>query len=65
LDLYRGILRDLVEAYRRGDMEDAGKILDARQQMMALDEAASRPTASEYLSSNCRHPSRQTPARCI
>jgi hypothetical protein len=40
LDLYRAILRDLADAYRRGDMEDAGKILDARQQMMALDAAA-------------------------
>jgi hypothetical protein len=30
LDLYHGILRDLADSYRRGDMEDAGKILDAR-----------------------------------
>jgi len=46
LDLYRGILRDLSDAYRRGDMEDAGKILDARQQMMALDEAAEQLAAN-------------------
>ena len=30
LDLYHGTLRDLADAYRRGDMEDAGKILGAR-----------------------------------
>ena len=46
LDLYHGILRDLADAYRRGDMEDAGKILDARQQMMALDEAAEQLAAN-------------------
>jgi len=46
LDLYRGILHDLADAYRRGDMEDAGKILDARQQMMALDEAAEQLAAN-------------------
>jgi Ferritin-like len=46
LELYRGILRDLADAYRRGDMEDAGKILDARQQMMALDEAAEQLAAN-------------------
>jgi hypothetical protein len=46
LDLYRGILRDLADAYRRGDMEDAGKILDARQQMMALDDAAEQLAAN-------------------
>jgi hypothetical protein len=45
LDLYHSILTDLAEAYRRGDMEDAGKILDARQQMMALDEAAEQLAA--------------------
>jgi hypothetical protein len=45
LDLYRGVLRDLADAYERGDMEDAGKILDARQQMMALDEAAEQLAA--------------------
>src|SRR5580700_3236423 len=46
LDLYHGILRDLADAYRRGDMEDAGKILDARQQMIALDEAAEQLAAN-------------------
>ena len=45
LDLYHSILSDLAEAYRRGDMEDAGKIFDARQQMMALDEAAEQLAA--------------------
>ena len=46
LYLYRGILRDLTDAYRRGDMEDAGKILDARRQMMALDDAAEQLAAN-------------------
>jgi hypothetical protein len=46
LDLYRGILRDLTDAYRRGDMEDAGKILDVRRQMMALDDAAEQLAAN-------------------
>ena len=46
LDLYRGLLRDLADAYRRGDMEDAGKILDARRQMMALDDAAEQLAAN-------------------
>ena len=46
LDLYHGILRDLTDAYRRSDMEHAGKILDARQQMMALHQAAEQLAAS-------------------
>ena len=45
LDLYHGILRDLADAYRRGDMEDASNIVDARQQMMALDDAAAQLAA--------------------
>ena len=44
--VYHSILRDLADAYRRGDMEDAGKILDARQQMIALDEAAEQLAAN-------------------
>lgn len=42
LTLYHGILDDLAAAYRHGDMEDAGAILDARQKMMALDTEAER-----------------------
>jgi hypothetical protein len=41
-----GILCDLADAYRRGDVENAGKMLSARQQMMALDQAAEQLPAN-------------------
>lgn len=42
LGFYRGILAALATAYHRGDVEDAGAILDARQKMMALNDEAER-----------------------
>ena len=42
LTLYREVLAALASAYRNGDMEDAGAILNARQKMMVLDTEAER-----------------------
>ena len=42
LTLYRDVLAALASAYRNGDMEDAGAILEARQKMMVLDTEAER-----------------------
>ena len=40
LDAYQRILTNLEAAYKKGDMEDAGSIIWARQEMMGLDAIA-------------------------
>jgi hypothetical protein len=42
LDAYYGVLAHLGGAYRRGDMEDAAQIVDARAAMMRLDAEAEK-----------------------
>ena len=42
LDAYHGVIAHLEGAYRRGDMEDAAQILDARAAMMRLDAEAEK-----------------------
>lgn len=40
LDAYQRLIADLKVAYKKGDMEDAGSIISARQEMMSLDAIA-------------------------
>jgi hypothetical protein len=40
LNAYKRILTNLEAAYKKGDMEDAGSIISARQEMMGLDAIA-------------------------
>lgn len=40
LDTYQRLLSNLAAAYLKGDMEDAGSIISARQEMMSLDVIA-------------------------
>ncbi len=40
LDAYQRLIADLELAYKKGDMEDAGSIISARQEMMSLDAIA-------------------------
>ncbi|MBR8839079.1 MAG: hypothetical protein DSM106950_35040 [Stigonema ocellatum SAG 48.90 = DSM 106950] len=42
LDIYKGILQNLEAAYKKGDMEDAGNIISARQEMMNLNAIAKK-----------------------
>ncbi len=47
LELYRNVINALRTAYDRGDMEDAGAILQARQNMMALDAEAEKLASNQ------------------
>jgi len=42
VDLYKGILADLENAYQSGDMEDAARIADARAAMFTLKSEADK-----------------------
>jgi len=42
LDAYHAVLANLEAAYKRGDMEDAARIIDARAAMMRLDTEAEK-----------------------